>query len=290
MITSLDGSALVIAAAGKTVAEPMMPLNAHTLVELRAGAKMSIVFFSKGSHERFTGPALIGIGHNRAKVFKGEESSRQVVSTGSSLIQSIDPHALNEAPSSGGVSVSTAAGKTTISWQQGSAPGPYLVEVYKPAQGDTPRSNVWSEELAGTSVDYSGPDLSPDTTYVAEVHGMGGSQFRIVEGSAEILGAAREEADQMSAANPDDTTPHVLMHTLYGQLGQNRQAALALQPAIEAQPDENAFVRRLNVMGQRVNRQANVDTAVSQAVYRADDWTYSPFWDAESWSWNGWDE
>ena len=293
MITSLNGSALVIDASGRKVAEPMLNLQPRTLIELRQGATMSVVFFSRGSHVRFTGPALIGIGKNRSKVFKGDPSAATEVSSDSALIKAIDPNALAEGPASGGVTVTTQDGKTNLAWQT-KVKGPYLVSIYKPGRNGQPRDGVWAEELMGTSVAYTGPALDPTVTYVAEVQvgetPVAASQFRVADGQAEMLGAAKVEADSMSSANPQDTTPHVLMHTLYAQVGDNDSAALALHPAMDAQPEEDAFVNRLNVMGQVVNRKANIDTAQAQAFYQAEEnWTYSPFWDADRWEWGDWD-
>jgi hypothetical protein len=294
MITGLNGSAMVINGDQKTVAEPMMYLAPKSMIELRPGANMSVVFFSRGSHERFVGPALIGIGENRSKVFKGDQSGRQEVSSDSALIKAIDPHALAEGPASGGVTVSTADGKTTIAWQS-TTPGPYLVSVFKPAQKGAPRVGVWAEELAASSVDYTGPALDPAVTYVAEVKAgqtsLAASQFRIAAGQAEMLGAAKAEADQMVAANPSDTTPHVLMHTLYSQVGEHESAAIALHPAVAGQPEEDAFINRLNVMGKAVNAKANADTAYAQGIYQAqDNWEFAPYWDPNRWAWDGWDD
>lgn len=293
MITSLNGSALVINGDTKTVAEPMMSLTPRTLIELRQGATMSVVFFSRGSHVRFTGPALIGIGKNRSKVFEGNPSAATEVASDSALIKAIDPNALAEAPPSGGVSASTQDGKTTIFWQA-KGQGPFLVNIYKPAQNGQPRASVWAEELMGTSVVYTGPVLDPNVTYVAEVKAgetrIAGTQFRVGGGHIQNLGAAKAEADAMASSDPSDTTPHVLMHTLYAQVGDNDSAVLALHPAMAAQPEEDAFVNRLNVMGQAINRKANQDTAYAQAYYQAEEnWTYSPFWDADRWDWDGWD-
>jgi hypothetical protein len=294
MITSLNGSAVVIHGNQKTTAEPMMNLTPRTLIELRPGSNMSVVFFSRGSHERFTGPALIGIGENRSKVFKGDASARQEVSANSSLIKSIDPHALADGVASGGVTVTSDGGRTTIAWQS-DTPGPYLVSVFKPGQAGGPRTGVWAEELAANKVAYTGPPLDPTTTYVAEVRAgkvrVAASQFRVGAGTAQMLGAAQTEADQMSAANPGDSTPHVLMHTLYSQVGDHDNAATSLYPAANGQPEEAAFVTRLNAMGKQVNAKANADTAYAQGMYQAqDNWAFAPYWDSSRWAWDGWDD
>ncbi len=294
MITSLNGSAMVISADGKHPAEPMMSLNSRTLIELREGSSMSVVFFSRGSHERFDGPALVGIGKNRAKVFEGAETARHEVTSGSKLIKSIDPNALSETLPNGGLKASTSGDRTTVSWPS-TTPGPYLISIYKPAHGKEPRVGVWAEELASASVLYTGPRLDTQVTYVAEVKAGGNriaaTQFRVSGGSVESLGAAKAEADEMVAANPSDATPHVLMHTLYSQVGENEQAALALHPAMNGEGEEDAFINRLNVMGQAVNRKANQDTAFAQAVYASDaNWTFAPYWDPGRWTWDGWDD
>lgn len=294
MITSLNGSAMVITADGKHPAEPMMSLNPRTLIELREGASMSIVFFSRGSHERFDGPALIGIGKNRTKVFEGAEAARREVTTGSNLIKAIDPNALGETAPNGGLTASTSGDRTTVSWPN-TTPGPYLISIYRPAHGKEPRIGVWAEELASSSVLYTGPKLDSTVTYVAEVKAGGNriaaTQFRVSGGTVESLGAAKAEAEEMRAANPSDTTSHVLMHTLYSQVGENEQAAVSLNSAMNGEGDEDAFVNRLNVMGKAVNHKANQDTAYAQAVYADQaNWTFAPYWDPGRWTWDGWDD
>jgi hypothetical protein len=255
---------------------------------------MSVVFFSQGRHERFQGPALIGIGKNRSKIFMGEASALKSSNDGSALIKAIDPHALADGVASGGLTISSDGGKTSLSWPS-DTPGPYLVSVYKPGQGGGPRTNVWSELLAKNTVVYTGPALDPTVTYVAEVRAnnvrVAGTQFRVGGGTVQMLGAAQAEAQQMAAADPTDTTPHVLMHTLYSQVGDHEQAAISLYPAAEGQPQEDAFVTRLNAMGKQINRKANADTAYAQAFYQAqDNWTFAPYWDPNRWTWDGWDD
>lgn len=294
MITSLKGSAMVISGGHETTANPMMSLEPRTLIELRPGTSLSLVFFSRGSHERFEGPALIGIGKNRAHVFEGGEDQRQEVGTGLTSVRSIDPAALRERPSSGGLTAEREGGNTVIRWPS-TVPGPYLVSIYKPAQGNSPRLSVWAEKLAGNSVIYNGPVLDSKTTYVAEVKTdkvrIAASLFRVTGGQAEYLGAAQAETEQMTSSHPSDTTPRVLMHTLYSQAGDIDKATASLYPAIDGQPEEDAFVNRLNVMGKEVNRKANADTAYAQGIYAAqDNWTFAPYWDPDRWMWDEWDD
>ena len=101
MITNLTGPALVVVKGEKTPAAPMMNLFPKTLIELRGGTKMTVVFFGQGTQEQYVGPALVGIGVHRGKVFHGEESARTVVSTNSALVKAVDPNALSEAPGKG---------------------------------------------------------------------------------------------------------------------------------------------------------------------------------------------
>lgn len=294
MISSVSGSALVIAGQEKHPAKPLMSLTPRTLIELQAGASVTLVFFSRGSQERFTGPVLIGVGKHRAQVMQGDASARQEVATGSAMIQAIDPHALKEPPLPGGVTVVTEAGRTAISWSA-STPGPYLVTVYQLARQGQERVGVWAESLAGTKVMYTGPTLDLRQTYAVEVKAgeqrIAGSFFRLSHGQAEMLTAAAVEAEQMRAATPSDTTPHVVMHTLYQQTGQHAQAVSALYPAAKGQPEEDAFLQRLNAMGHQINRQADQNTAEIQGIYAAEEnWTFAPYWDPERWAWDGWDD
>lgn len=294
MITSLEGSAVVIQGQQKTSAEPMMTLTPRTLIELGEGSEISLVFFSRGSHERFQGPVLLGIGKNRCKILKGAPSALQHASAGSALIKAIDPHALSEGAPAGGVTVSVDGAKSSIAWTSES-PGPYLVSIYRPGQNGGPRTNVWAEMLAANSVVYTGPALDPDITYLVEVRAgnvrVAASQFRVGGATALMLKAAEAEADQMNEADPSDTTPHVLLHTLYAQVGDHDNAALSLYPAADGQPHEDAFVTRLNAMGKQVNRKANADTAYAQGLYRVqDNWVFAPYWDPYRWSWDGWDD
>lgn len=294
MITNLTGPALVVVKGEKTPAAPMMNLSPKTLIELRGGTKMTVVFFGQGTQEQYTGPALIGIGDHRGKVFHGEESARTVVATNSALVKAVDPSALSEAPGQGNLQASRGAdGKTTLSWTT-TTPGPYLVSIIKPAQAGKARTNVWGEEVAAKSLVYTGPKLDPSLTYIVEVKSgsveIDTTQFRVKDGVAQALTAAQAEADGLTAADPSDTTGPVLMSALYAQHGMHQKAVEALQPALNARPSEDAFVDRLNVMGKAVNAKANKDTAYAQAIYRDQgNWGYGPYYDPEAYGWNDWD-
>lgn len=301
MISSLNGSAMVIVDGKEAgAAEPMMPLAPKTLVEVRSGATMSVVFPATGEHDRITGPALIGIGQNRAKVFKGADSALQVVSTANPLVKAVDPAALGEGPSSGSVKVTQdeSSEKITFSWTDSSNAGPYMCSVFLPAQGAQERTNVWSIEQASTSVVYDGPDLKDLTTYVVEVQNdekmLADGFFQLAGGSVDMLAESKAQAEKMMAANPQDATPHVLMHTVYAQMGKNDEAGAALYPAMGAEGGETAYINRMNAMGQKVNAQANADTAYAQGMYAAEDaaWDFAPFWSPGLWdgAWGGsWD-
>ncbi len=295
MITNLAGPALVLVKGEKTPAAPTMNLAPKTLIELRGGTKMTVVFFSTGTQEQYVGPALIGVGENRGKVFHGEESARKVVATNSALVKAIDPNALAEAPGKGNLSaVRGADGKTTLSWTT-STPGPYLVSIIKPAQGGKPRTNVWGEEVAAKSLVYSGPKLDPSVTYIVEVTGgtveIDSTQFRVKDGVAQALSAAEAEADGLTAANPNDTTGPVLLSALYAQHGMNKKAVDTLQPLYATHPNESAFIDRMNAMGKTVNATANKDTAYAQAIYRNQtNWGYGAYYDPGAYGWNSWDD
>ncbi len=293
MVTHLTGSAVMVVDGQKTFVEPMTHINPKTLVELRGGAKMTVVYFASGAQENYTGPALIGIGSNRGKVFHGDDSARTVVTTGSNLVKAVDPHALTETPDFGPVSITSADGKTVFSWTTEKS-GPYHVSVFKPAQGQTPRTKVWAEQTNDKSITYGGPTLNSAFSYVVLVEvgrdKIGASLFREVDGSAQVFDNHQAEATKMSAADPTNPTPHVLLSTLYTQHGQTDKAKDSMQMAINAQPDEDAFIARMKTMTKQISEKADADTAEMRGIYQAqDNWALAPYYDPMSWPWSGWD-
>jgi hypothetical protein len=192
------------------------------------------------------------------------------------------------------VTVTETDGKLQFAWTDDANVGPYLVSVFLPANGSQERTNVWSQELAAKSVAYDGPALTSGTTYVVEVQNdekqLFDSFFRLQDGTVDMLNVAKAEAEKMVADNPQDATPHVLMHTLYSQMGRNDEAGAALYPAMKAEGPETAFINRMNVMGQKVNAEANADTAYAQGMYAAEDaaWDFAPYWSPGLWDWGGW--
>ena len=295
MITHVQGSAIVVVGGKRISAQAMATLAPQTLIELRGGATMTAVFFASDSIEEYTGPALIGIGKNRGQVFHGDPSARKVSATNSDLVRSIDPHALTEMPGNGNLSVARSESATTLSWNTDLA-GPYHVTVVKPAQNNIPRTVVWSSETAAKSLAYAGPKLDADLSYFVTVKAgstlIADSLFRVHDGKVQGLSAARAEADKMSQVKPKDATPHVLMSTAYGQHGMHDKSVDSMQYAINAQPDEDAFIGRMKTMMGQVNKTAEDHTAYARGYYEAqENWGTDTYYDPHAWRWeDGWDD
>lgn len=295
MITNVQGPAIVVIGEKRISAQAMATLAPQTLIELRGGATMTAVFFATDSIEEYSGPALIGIGKNRGQVFHGDPSARKVRAVNSDLVRSIDPHALTEMPGNGSLSVARSEAGTTLSWNTDLA-GPYSVTVIKPAQNNTARTVVWSAETANKNVPYAGPELDPALTYFVTVKAgstvIGDSLFRVHNGKVEPLSAALAEAEKMSQAKPKDATPHVLMSTAYAQHGMHDKSVNSMQYAINAQPDEDAFIGRMKTMMGQVNKTAEDHTAYARGYYEArENWGTDTYYDPHAWRWeDGWDD
>lgn len=294
LITSLNGQALVITKENKASAAPLTSLAPKTLLELRGGTTMIVVFFESDSIEEYTGPALIGIGENRGKVFHGPDTARRVVKADSALVREIEPTALVHPEGSGKLSARRVSGKTELSWTADVA-GPYQVSVVKPAQFGERQTQVWSKDVDTKQVVYDGPKLSEKLTYYVEVSAgetvIGVSPFRVHDGKAKGLSEAEAEAKNIKLADPKDTTGHVLMSILYSQHGLNDKAIESLNEAIKAQPEEQAFMGRMKTMMADVNKQAEDNTAYARGYYQAVDqyWGTEAYFDPYAWRWDGWD-
>ncbi|MBI3928743.1 MAG: hypothetical protein HY319_24600 [Armatimonadetes bacterium] len=299
MITHLSGGAVVVSNGQKAPAQPTMPLMPRTLLDLRGGTQMTVVFFSDGHHEEYAGPCLVGIGKKQGKVLHGPDSARTVTVENSALVKAIDPAALTETPSGTGLSFQKGAGGNPVFSWKANQPGPYIVTVYKPAEGSQPRAAVWSTEVAALSANYQGPTLDPDTTYVWNLKGagidLGSMQFRIhTDDTPELLTLAQSEATGMTQADPGDTTPHVLLSTVYQQHGMSSQAVDALMPAVNAQPNETAFMQRLKGTFQQMGEEASAKKWEEAERYAEDNsppdsiWGLDGYYDTDSWPWD-WD-
>ena len=294
MISSLDGQALLITKDGKTPAAPLATLGPRTLLELRGGATMTVVFFESDSIEQYTGPALIGVGAKRGKVFHGPETARKVTAANSALVREIEPTALVHPEGSGKLSARRVNDKTEVSWTTDVA-GPYQVSVVKPAQFGERQTQVWSKDVDTKQVVYDGPKLSDKLTYYVEVaageNTIGVSPFRVSGGKAKGLTEAEAEAKRIKLEDPHNTTSHVLLSILYSQNGLNDKAVEALNEAIQAQPEEAAFESRIKTMMADVNKQAESNTAYARGYYQAVDqyWGTETYFDPDAWRWDGWD-
>ena len=294
LISSLDGQALIIPQDGKPPAAPLATLGPRTLLELRGGTTMTVVFFESDSIEQYTGPALIGVGAKRGKVFHGPETARKVTVADSALVREIEPTALVHPEGSGKLSARRVNDKTEVSWTTDTA-GPYQVSVIKPAQFGERQTQVWSKDVETKQVVYDGPKLSDKLTYYVEVAAgeniIGVSPFRVSGGKAKGLTEAEAEAKSIKLEDPQNTTSHVLLSILYSQNGLNDKAVDALNEAIQAQPEEAAFQSRMKTMMADVNKQAEKNTAYARGYYQAVDqyWGTETYFDPDAWRWDGWD-
>jgi hypothetical protein len=296
MITQVDGPAVVIVKGEKNKpAAASVSLLPRTMIELRGGSEMTVVYFASGTHEHYTGPSLIGIGKNRGKVFDGAESSRTVTVTDSAMVKAIDPDALSETPGNGKLTISSVAKAPKFSWTT-TLPAPYTLSVIQPAQGAKPRSVIWSKQFGLKDAVYFGPDLDPSQAYAAEVQSgddvIAWSLFRLQGDSYELLNKAQIEADKLAKANPKDPTPHVLMNAAYAQHGQHQKAVDALNVAIQTQPTDKTFISRMDTMMGKISKKADADTAYATGFYNAQDamWGTNAYYDPGAWAWeDGWD-
>ena len=294
LISSLDGQALIITKDGKSSAAPLATLAPKTLLELRGGTTMTVVFFESDSIEQYTGPALIGIGAKRGKVFHGPDTARTVTAADSALVREIDPAALVHPEGSGKLSARRVSEKTELSWTT-DAPAPYQVSVVKPAQFGERQTQIWSKEVSDKQVTYDGPKLDEKLTYYVEVAAgettIGVSPFRVKGGKAKGLSEAEAEAKDLKLKDPHNTTSHVLLSILYSQNGLNDKAVEALNQAIQAKPEEAAFQNRMKTMMADVNKQAEDNTAYARGYYQAVDqyWGTDTYFDPDAWRWDGWD-
>jgi len=294
LITSLDGQALIITKTSKDPAAPLGTVAPRSLLELRGGTTMTVVFFESDSIEQYTGPALIGIGAKRGKVFHGSETARKVTKADSALVREIDPAALVHPEGSGKLAARRVNDQTEISWVTDKA-GPYRVNVIKPAQYGERQTQIWSKEVDSNQVVYDGPKLSEQLTYYVEVDGkdsvVGVSPFRVKGDRAKGLSEAEAEAKNLKLEDPHNTTSHVLLSILYSQNGLNDKAVKALNNAIDAQPEEEAFMGRMKTMMADVNTQAEENTAYARNYYEDVDeyWGTDAYFDPEAWRWDGWD-
>ena len=254
---------------------------------------MIVVFFESDSIEEYTGPALIGVGASRGKVFHGPETARKVVQANSALVREIDPNVLVHPEGSGKLSARRVNDKTEVSWATDVA-GPYQVSVVKPAQFGEGQTQIWAKEVQTKQVVYDGPKLSDKLTYFVEVaageNTIGVSPFRVSGGKAKGLTEAEAEAKNIKLEDPHNTTGHVLLSILYTQHGLNDKAIDSLNEAIKAQPEEQAFMGRMKTMMADVNKQAEDNTAYARGYYQAVDqyWGTETYFDPDAWRWDGW--
>jgi len=273
-----------------------MALPDKSLLEVRGGSKVTVAYLGSGNQEIYTGPALIGVGKNRGTVFHGDPSARREIASNSTLIKTIDPHALNETlpPGAHAVNVTTNDGTTVFSWPA-DAPGPFVVSVYKPATTSTPRTVMWTHEVAYTSTNYAGPQLNSSLSYVVEVEAgknlIATSQFRAGPQAQAQLQAATSEAQKMAKANPEDPSSHVLLSTVQTQHGQHQQAANSIIAAVNSKPNEAAYMHRLGTMFNHMSNVAEADHWQDRAKYVEDNapmgtvWGTGAYYDPDSWDW-----
>jgi Flp pilus assembly protein TadD len=120
---------------------------------------------------------------------------------------------------------------------------------------------------------------------------VGSSPFRVEDGKAQALSEAEAEAKKLKLQDPHNATSHVLLSILYTQNGLNEKAVEALNGAIAAQPEEEAFMGRMKTMMNDVNKKAEENTAYARNYYEAVDelWGTDTYFDPDAWRWDGWD-
>jgi hypothetical protein len=237
-------------------------LPAGVFVQVGVGGAVTLVYHADGHREDLAGPCLVRVAPGGSHLVKG--AAQAIRYSESEVAEAVSPAPVVRAQGSPGtrISVSNLKGVTEFTWSTDYL-GPLLAVVY---QSGPPRVNVWSSEQSDNSVTYAGPALRADTPYVFQLEqgdqALGAVRFQVSSsGTLASLGNARAEVQK----SLDDPASLALLALALDQRGDLSGAVQAMQSALDKQPDDAAFVRRMSEMVAEMGDEARANVLRNRA-------------------------
>lgn len=237
-------------------------LPAGVFVQVGAGGQVCLVYHADGHREDLAGPCLVRVAPGGSHLVKG--STQAIQHSESEVAEAVSPAPVVRAQVSPGtrISVSNPQGVPRFTWSTNYL-GPLLAVLYQPGP---PRVNVWSSEQSDKSVLYSGPTLMADTPYVFQLEqddrALAAVRFQVSSsGALASLGNARAEVQK----SLDDPTSLALLALALDQRGDLSGAVQTMQSALDKQPDDAAFVRRMSEMVAEMGDEARANVLRNRA-------------------------
>lgn len=277
LVANVNGPARVLvlpAAGGKLSAAQQKPvlsldsLAAGNVLQLGPGATATLVYDGDGHREDLTGPCVVRITPAGSHMVKGAAGSVVVrESDAAETLPPPGPVARVQASPGTVLSVTQKYGMPTFAWKS-TVSGPYMVAVYQPGP---PRVNLWSSESTGLGVQYDGPILVPDTTYVLQLEAngaaLGAMRFQVPsDHSVQSLGAAQSEIQK----DPQDAAGHAILAVSQDHAGNLPAAVQSMQDALDQDPNDLGFIKRMQAMVTEMGDEARANALENRAKFLED--------------------
>lgn len=240
------------------------PLPPGAFVQLAPNASARLVYYGDGHEEQLTGPCVIRVGRDGGHLVKGNAIT-VVESDVGELLRPPDMEVeRTQALPGTDLALGESGGNPIFTWATQARP-PYVLSVW---QG---QRRIWSAELSGTSVPYTGPALTRDTPYTAQ----------LTSGST-VLATDRFElfsppvAAALAVTPPTDPAGLALLSLVYDQRGESAQAVQLAQKALDQQQNVG-FMRRLSGMLGEMGDEARAQAMSGQAKLYED--SFAPMFD-----------
>jgi len=219
--------------------EPLMRLYDGATLEVKSGGLVEAYSVVDGRRYEAIGPCSLRIEDKRAVVLEGRaDSVRWIESAGKGDL--IDPsHAPQRGHQDSKLRLKFSANSSGLrfSWDT-QLPGPYWIRVFTAREGHVDKV-LWSARTNATSINYAGPELEKDKSYVWQVAAdrtLSSARFRVYSGGAlDSLQRAETDLQKWGAAHPEDPAVYVLKALMYDQNDEPSKALAALQEAKKRQ-------------------------------------------------------
>lgn len=238
-----------------------------SLLQLAPGSSATLVYDGDGHREDLSGPCVVRVTPAGSQLVKGAAGSVQVrESEAAELLPPPGPVARVQVAPGTVLAVTQKFGMPAFSWRT-SAAGPCMVAVYQPGP---PRVNLWSSEVSGSGVQYDGPVLVPDTTYVLQLEAggaaLGAMRFQVPSDHAvRSLGVAQAEIQRSP-----DPAGYGMLALSQDRAGDLAAAVRSLQAALDQQPDDLGFLQRMQAMVTEMGDEAQAHALQNRAKFLED--------------------
>jgi hypothetical protein len=237
------GQADLTRAEGPTIdIETLVRIHDGDLIHVGVGSLVEVAHVTNGRRYEIIGPCTVRIKGLGAEVESGKANSVRAIASSSAAEHIAPEHLPQRGHMDHRIQLRMEETEDTVRFQwKAEMSGPYFLRVFSARDGKVEKV-LWSTQTRESWVDYQGPELEKDRSYIWQVAAgdiVSSARFRVYsQGALDTYQRAESELGTWAQKHPDDPAVHVVMALIHDQHGEPDKAFKSMMEAKKRQTGE----------------------------------------------------